>query len=120
MTANIWIKVFQWLIRVYGGLLLGVILLFMVFEGGLPNPLCQPLPVRVEMFGMLVMIVGLIVGWWKQGFGGLLIFCGIMAFHIVEKKILLGGLFPFYDIAAILYLISWWLRDMLDLGETAT
>lgn len=118
MQAKIVINIVQWLIRIYGGLIVGLIFLFLICEGPPPNPFSQPLPVRFEFFGMLVILTGLVVGWWKQGFGGFLIFCGIMTFHIVEKKIVLDGALPFCDVAAILYLISWWLKDMLSSDET--
>ena len=92
----------RWTARIYGGLLAVSILAIAIGEGP-PNPFTQPLPVAIELFGMLVMLAGCIVGWKWQGVGALLIIVGISAFHVIEKRILLMGAFPLFDIAGILF-----------------
>ena len=92
--------------RIYGSLLAALVLMIAIGEGP-PNPFTQPLSVAIELFAMLGMIIGCIVGWKWQWAGALLITGGIMTYHIIEKKLLLFGAFPLFDLAAILYCLSW-------------
>jgi len=96
----------RWAARIYGSLLAVLVLTIAIGEGP-PNPFTQPLPVAIELFGMLAMLVGCIVGWKWQGVSALLIIVGISTFHVIERRILLMGSFPLFDLAAILYCLSW-------------
>ena len=104
--------------RIYGGLLAVLVLTIAIGEGffypgnGLPNPFIQPLPVAIELFGMLAMWVGCILGWKWQGVGGFLTIAGIMTFHVIEKRLWLMGAFPLFDLAGILFLLCWWLKRL--------
>lgn len=109
---NNWVVVFRWLVRIYGGLLAALVLALCIGEGGVPNPFAHPLPVVIEFFGISAMLIGIILGWKWHGLGGLLIAAGIVTFHIIEKRLWLGGMFPLFDLAAILYLLSWWLKKL--------
>ena len=52
--------------------------------------------------------VGLAASNWKrEGIGGLLALAGILCLHIVERRILFGGIFGFCDLVAVLNLLSW-------------
>ena len=107
--------VIRWVARIFGALLAVLVLTIVIGEGlgeGLPNPFTQPLPVAIELFGMLTMWVGCILGWKWQGAGGLLIMGGIMAFHVIEKKLWLMGAFPLFDLAGISFLICWLLGKL--------
>ena len=97
---------FCWTARIYGSLLAVSILAIAIGEGP-PNPFTQPLPVTIELFGMLAMWIGCIVGWKWQGVATILIIGGIMTFHIIEKRLWLMGAFPLFDLAAIFYCLSW-------------
>ena len=102
--------IIRWTARIFGGALAALMLTIVIGEGleyGLPNPFTQPLPVAIELFGMLAMLAGCIIGWKWQGIAAVLIIAGIMTFHIIEGRLLLMGAFPLFDIAAILYLLAW-------------
>ena len=78
---------------------------------GLPNPLVPPRDVQFEFAALAVMLTGLLAGWKWPGIGGLLVISGTLVFHIIEKRIWLGGgLWCVFDIVGILYLICWYLR----------
>lgn len=98
----------RWIAGIYGGLLAALILTIAVGEGP-PNPFTQPLPVAIELFGMLAILSGCIIEWKWQGIGAVLVIAGIMTFHVIEKKLWLMGIFPFFDLAGVLFLLSWWL-----------
>ena len=97
--------------RIYGSLLAILVLTITVGEGP-PNPFTQPLPVAIELFAMLAMLIGCILGWKWQGIAAILTISGIMAFHIIERRLLLMGAFPLFDLAGILFLISWCLTKL--------
>jgi len=113
---NYWVSGIRWITRIYSGLLATLILIIAIGEGffypgdGLPNPLTQPLPVAIELFGMLAMLIGCIIGWKWQGLGAILVITGIMTFHIIEKRLWLMGAFTLFDLAGILFLLCWWLE----------
>ena len=102
-----------WSARIFGTALAALVLTIVIGEGffypgdGPPNPFTQPMPVAIELFGMLAMWIGCVIGWKRQGIAAVLIIAGIMTFHIIEKRLLLMGAFPLFDIAAILYLLAW-------------
>lgn len=110
-----WLVGIRWTARIFGILLAIMVLTIAIGEGffypgdGLPNPFTQPLPVAIELFGMLAMWVGCILGWKWQGIGALLTIGGIIIFHVIEKRLWLMGAFPLFDIAGILFLLCWWL-----------
>jgi len=107
------VTVLRWSARIVGGLLAVLVLTIAIGEGffcpgdGLPNPFTQPLPVAIELFGMLAMLAGCIAGWKWQGLGALLIIAGIITFHVIEKRLWLMGAFPLFDLAGVLFLLSW-------------
>lgn len=111
-----WVIGIRWVARIFGGLLAVLVLTIAIGEGP-PNPFTQPLPVAIELFGMLAMWVGCIVGWKWQGVGALLTIGGIMIFHVIEKRLWLMGAFPLFDLAGVLYLICWWLAKHQRVGE---
>ena len=113
-SKNYWLTAIRWVARILAGLLAALVLVLVLChafsEEGLPNPLNQPLPVAIELFAMLTMWIGLIVGWKYQGSGAILTIGGIMTFHIIEKRLWLMGAFPLFDLAGILFLLCWWLK----------
>ena len=112
------LPVFRWVARIYGGLLAVLVLTIAIGEGffypgdGLPNPFTQPLPVAIELFGMLVMFIVCILAWKWQGIGAALTIVGIMTFHIIEKRLLLMGALPLFDLEGILILLCWLLKRL--------
>jgi len=104
----------RWVARIYGSLLAMLILTIAIGEGffypggGLPNPLTQPLSVAIELFAMLAILLGCIVGWKWYGLAGLLVIGGMMVFHVIEGKLWLNWTFGLFDLAGILFLLCWW------------
>ena len=119
------LPVFCWVARIYGGLLAVLVLTIAIGEvffypgDGLPNPFTQPLPVAIELFGMLTMWIGCILAWKWQGIGAALTIAGIMTFHIIEKRLFLMGALPLFDLAAILFLFCWLLLTFEKVKERA-
>lgn len=113
----------RWVARVYGGLLAVLVLTIFIGESFFhtgdspPNPFTQPLPVAIELCGMLTMWIGCILGWKWQGTGAILVIAGIMTFHIIEKRLWLMGAFSLFDLAGILFMFSWWLARCQRSGE---
>jgi hypothetical protein len=103
----------HWVAGIYGILLAAFVLTIFIGEGffypgdGLPNPFTQPLPVAIELFGTLAVLIGCIIGWKWRGLGAILVIGGITTFHIIEKRLWLMGAFPLCDLAGILFLFSW-------------
>jgi hypothetical protein len=101
--------------RVLAGLLVALLLTIIIGEGcqsGLPNPFTQPLPVAIGLFGTLSIILGLLIGMRWFGVGGILIIAGMIVFHIIERKLLLGWVFDVAEFIGVLYLIGWALKKM--------
>ncbi len=73
--------------RVFGLLMVGFILLFFVGEsiGGESQNLEKLTTQEILLFiGMIAMVVGLIVGWFRPGIGGLCTLDGFILFLVVE------------------------------------
>lgn len=107
----------RWSARITGLLLVGVVLLFVVGERHVPNPLRGPLPVRVEPFGLFLVLTGCLAGWRWAGIGGAIILLGFLAFLITELVVNHkppGGAIPLFVVPGVLYLMSWgmgrWVR----------
>jgi hypothetical protein len=107
------------LARSLAGLLAALILaiviineIFLTAGEGVPSPFGQIIPDGIELFAMLIIFLGLLVGLKWQGIGGILIIAGMIIFHIVERKFLLNGLFGWFELTGILYLISWYLKQI--------
>jgi hypothetical protein len=102
-----------WSARVSSLLLIGLVIVIMVGEGGPPNIFRQPPPVQLEFAAFGLMLLGLIIGWTREGLGGLLVLLGLGAFNCVElmvnRRPALGA-FPLFAAPGALFLISALLR----------
>ena len=99
----------RWAARITGLLLVGLVVLMMIGEGGPPNILTQPFPVQVESVGMLLMLVGFLVGWRWRAIGGISAVTGFLLFLGTEFAVNgrpPGGAIPLFVIPGILLLIS--------------
>lgn len=103
----------RWTARTLAGHMVMLILALAIGHAlsseGLSNPFEHPLPVQLEFAGMLVILAGMIVGWKWQKIGGLLIIGGMLIFHITAGKFWLNWVFGLFDLAGILFLLSWWM-----------
>ena len=101
--------VVRWAARVTGLLLFGLVVAIAIGEGGPPNVLGQPGPVRVEFAALGLMLLGLAVGWLREGLGGLLVLFGLGAFNAVELAVngrpALGA-FPLFAVPGVFFLLS--------------
>jgi hypothetical protein len=103
----------HWSARVTSLLLLGLLTAIVIGHGGPPNVLAQPTPVQLEFAAMGMMLLGLVIGWVREGVGGLLVILGLAAFNIVELAVngrpALGA-FPLFAVPGVLFLLSALLR----------
>lgn len=110
MTKNQWLPLgLRWTARVTGLALSGLVAMFVVGHGGLPNLLGQPVPVQIEFAGMFMMLAGFVAAWRWETFGGILATCGFASFfatEMVTNGTPPGGLIPFFAIPGVLLLVS--------------
>jgi len=104
----------RWSARILSGVLAGVVLFGVgrhaFGDGDLPNPFTQSPSVAFEVMGLFVSWIGLIVAWKWEAIGAALIIIGMLVFHIIEGKLWLGQIYIVFEVAGILYLLSWQLR----------
>ena len=102
-------RIVSWSARVTSLILFVLVVVIVIGEGGLPNIFRQPRPVQVEFLAMALMLVGLVIGWVREGLGGLLVLLGLAAFNIVELAVngrpALGA-FPLFAVPGVLFLLS--------------
>jgi hypothetical protein len=116
-TGSVWSpplpRLVRWSARVTSLLLLGLVLAIVIGHGGPPNVLGQPTPVQLEFAAMGLMLFGLLLGWIREGVGGLLLIIGLAALSIVELVVngrpALGA-FPLFAVPGVLFLLSALLR----------
>ena len=102
-----------WSARVTSLLLFGLVTFVFIGHGGPPNIFRQPTPVQLELAAMGIMLFGLVIGWLREGLGGLLVILGLAAFNVVELAVngrpALGA-FPLFAVPGALFLLSAWIR----------
>jgi len=97
--------------------LFGLVIVIVIGQGGPPNIFRQPTPVQLEFAALGLMLLGLVIGWVREGLGGLLVLLGLVAFNTVELVVngrpALGafpGAFPLFALPGALFLLSALLR----------
>ena len=106
-------RLVHWSARVTSLLLLGLVIVLVVGQGGPPNVLRQPTPVQLEFAALGLMLLGLVLGWVLEGLGGLLVLLGLAAFNTVELAVNgrpAVGAFPLFAVPGALLLVSAALR----------
>jgi hypothetical protein len=99
----------RWAARVTGLLLIGLVVVIVIGEGGPPNVFRQPSSVQLEFAALGLMLLGLVVGWAREGLGGLLVLLGLAAFNAVEMAVNgrpARGAFPLFAVPGVLFLLS--------------
>jgi hypothetical protein len=99
----------RWAARVTGLLLIGLVVVIAIGEGGPPDVFRQPSPVQLEFAALGLMLLGLVVGWVREGLGGLLVLLGLAAFNAVELAVNgrpARGAFPLFAVPGVLFLLS--------------
>jgi len=114
-TISLWScsRLVAWTARITGLFLLGLVIVIFVGEGGPPNVFRQPPSVQLEFASLALILIGLVVGWVREGFGGFLVLLGLVAFNAVELTVngrLALGAFPLLALPGVLFLLSARLR----------
>jgi hypothetical protein len=97
----------RWTARVIGGLVLLLVLAIAIGEGA-PNPLQQPAEVNVSLAALIVMLIGQVVAWKREGIGGAMILLGFAAFAIANHGIELNAAFAPMLLTGLLYSFCGW------------
>jgi hypothetical protein len=103
----------RWVARVLAAALFLVIVAFMVGEG-LPSP--GQLTTREQLMfgGLFVMLLGALVGWKREAWGGILLLAGFLFFCLVDnlgKQAFRAGVwvaFAPFAVVGLLYLLAAW------------
>jgi hypothetical protein len=90
------------------------ILVILVIVGeGLPDVRAFTRGEIVSAVLFVAMLAGLVVGWWRELAGGLLILVGFAAFmaseYVGTGDMGMGGIFMLFPFSGALFLIYWWL-----------
>lgn len=102
-----------WVARLSGLALVLLVAAIAVGDGRPPNPFRQPTPVAIELWLMLVMIIGLIAAWRWELTAAAVTLAAVAGFNLVELVVnrkLAGGAFPLFAIPPILYIAHALLR----------
>jgi len=105
-------RLIHWSARITSLLLFGLVIAFAVGQGG--DIVRQPTPVKFEFAALGLMLLGLIIGWMREGLGGLLVLLGLAAFNAVELAVNRRpavGAFPLFAVPGALFLLSALLRQ---------
>jgi hypothetical protein len=107
-------RLVHWFARVTSLFLSGLVILLLIDEGGRPpNIFHQPTSLQLEFAALGLMLLGLFIGWFREGLGGLLVLLGLAAFNAVELAVngrLAWRAFPLFAVPAGLFLLSALLR----------
>lgn len=103
-----------YLVRSFARVLSVALLLFvglMAMGEGFPNPLELSGRESLLTVAFVAMVAGLVVGWWRELAGGLLIVCGFLAFMLVEYVATgdpgMSWIFALFPLTGVLYLLFW-------------
>ncbi len=104
------LRIVRWVARIAGSLLVLMVIFFVIGEGP-PNPLKMSAIEAVALLALLVMVVGLVLAWWREGLGGGLTVGGFVAFWLLDllssHRFWPHGAFPEFLIVGLLYLFYW-------------
>jgi len=97
----------RWTGRILGVALVGICLTIAIGEG-LPNPLAQPPAVQVGFLALALLLLGFLVGWFRESAGAILSLIGWGTFIVATvHRIRRPGFFLLLlALPAILFLVS--------------
>jgi hypothetical protein len=124
-TKPLWLKILRWVARIIALLFIIFILAMFIGEGGFwSQPKGAPLGLRdyllLSLFGLYV--IGLIIGLWREGLGGLISLV-FMAIHIIILSSEgIKHLTYFYAmlLPSLLYILSWYYHRLLARQQAQT
>ena len=106
----------RWFSRILGSLILLLVLLTVIVEGFFMEPppgasgklTDRDIPL---MAGMIVILTGVVVAWFREGIGGLLMIGGFVPFLVDEltsEKGFNAWFLLFFPVIGLLHLFCWW------------
>lgn len=108
LIADPWIVfVSRWTARIISIPLLALVVI-LILGDGIANPLTASTRDNLLGLTILIMLLGLILGWKWEGLGGLLILAGLALFAIVNRGLLLNIVIAPWLFAGVAYLLCWW------------
>ncbi len=103
------IAMVRWTARILGTFVLLDLALFLLREG-IPSITSQNAPVRVEVVGLFLTVLGIAIGWKWEGWAALLIVAGLAEFHFGEGELRLPWPPDLPLIVGGLYGACWWMQ----------
>lgn len=99
-----------WIARGLSVLAVGSILLFIIGEHF--NPLRLNMQEALLFFCFpLGIVIGMVIGWWREGLGGLIAFASMALFyavHLIQSgRLPKGPFFLIFALPGLLFVISW-------------
>jgi len=109
----------RWTARVSSILVISVFLLMFFGEGFDPSKV-KPNEWVMMVFGPFGLILGMILGWWKEGLGGVVtILCYLIALRVGGFSGSGAGIFLICAAPGFLFLLSWFLSRSAALKSRA-
>ena len=110
--ADPWIIVLcRWTARAISVPLFGLIVVLLLGDG-VPNPLTASMRENLLSAIVLILLIGLVLGWKREGFGSFLILGGLVLFTIIDRGILLNIVITPWLTTGLLYLMCWWMQPV--------
>ena len=103
------ITICRWVSRVVGGLVVLLVVAIAIGEG-MTNPLHQPLVVNLSFIALLMMLIGQVTAWWREGIGGALVLAGWGGFELLNHGVRLNVVFAPMLLTGLFYVFSGWLK----------
>ncbi len=100
-------RVVRWTARITSVPVILIFLLMFLLDEGFPETV-KPNEWIMLIFGPFTLIVGLILGWWKEGLGGVITLVGFLGAMVVGDFSASGaGYFLICAAPGFLFLLSW-------------
>ncbi len=98
----------RWMARGFTVVLM-VLVIALVIGEGMPNLLNRPGFEVLQLFAFAVVLAGLLIGFRWELLGGVAVLSGLVVFYLINLAAVgkvPGGLFPWFFIAGLLFLVS--------------
>lgn len=110
MTTLHLIKIIRWTARLGSIASIGLLLAFLLGEGEWPLQLSLSEGLGIMLFPGGV-IAGMVIGWWREGMGGLIAIASLVAFYL-EQVIIghgapQGPWFLIFALPGLLFMLYW-------------
>ena len=96
--------------RFLGSVLFLMIIMFALGEG-IPNPFALSFAEAITFFSFVIMLGGMIVAWWYEGIGGLIVLVGYLIFVIANPGSVMIDVVSIFPLTGLLFLIYWWVLE---------